>query len=171
MPVENRLIQQAFVFALDATPRQQRAVASHAGGARVADNWGIQKIAEALDAREAEKAAGQTPATKIPGHFHLCRVRTERKTTAQGVDREPGAATAGVPCVSRNFVGTSQAALRDSAVAWKRFFDSRSGKLAGRRVGRPRFKKKGRSRESFQVHGAQLRVVDAHHVQLPKIGV
>jgi len=43
MPVENRLIQQAFVFALDATPRQQRAFASHAGGARFAYNWGIQK--------------------------------------------------------------------------------------------------------------------------------
>lgn len=171
MPVENRLIQQAFVFALDATPRQQRAFASHAGGARFAYNWGIQKISEALDAREAEKAAGQTPATKVPGHFDLCRMWTEWKNTAQWVDRETGEVTVGVPWVSRNFVGTYQAALRDAAVAWKRFFDSRAGRLAGRRVGRPRFKKKGRSRESFQVHGAQLRVVDAHHVQLPKIGV
>src|SRR5690554_3383935 len=121
MPVENRLIQQAFVFALDATPRQQRAFASHAGGARFAYNWGIQKIAEALDAREAEKAAGQTPATKIPGHFDLCRMWTEWKNTAQWVDRETGEVTAGVPWVSRNFVGTYQAALRDAAAAWKRF--------------------------------------------------
>src|SRR5690606_22177847 len=158
MPVENRLIQQAFVFALDATPRQQRAFASHAGGARFAYNWGIQKIAEALDAREAEKAAGQTPATKVPGHCDLCRMGTEWKNTALWRDRETGEATAGMPWVARNFAGTDLAARRTSGVSWNGFVDFDGSEFGG-------------SRESFQVHGAQLKVVDAHHVQLPKIGV
>lgn len=171
MPVEQRLVQQAYVFALDATPRQQRAFASHAGGARFAYNWGLQRIAEALDARQAEKTAGLKPTTRVPGHFDLCKAWTQWKDTTEWTDRDTGEVTVGVPWVARNFVGTYQAALRDAAAAWKRFFDSRAGRLAGRRVGRPRFKKKGRSRASFQVHGAQLQVVDAHHVKLPKVGV
>src|SRR5690606_16583294 len=158
MPVENQLIQQAYVFARDATPRQQRAFASHAGGARFAYNWGLQRIADALDAREAAKTAGLKPTTRVRGHFALSQAWPQWKDTTARTDRHTGEVTGGVTWVAENCVGTYQAALRDAAGAWKRFFDSRAGRLAGRRVGRPRFKKKGRSRASFQVHGAQLQV-------------
>lgn len=162
MPVEIQTVQQAYKFALDATPRQQRMFASHAGGARYAYNWGLGEIAAALDAYAAEKAAGvDKPTTKIPGHFDLCKAWTAHKDNP---DNELG-------WVWENFVGTYQAALRDAAVAWKNFFASRSGKRAGLRMGRPRFKSKQRSRRAFQVHGGTLKVVDAHHVKLPKIGV
>lgn len=172
MTVENRVIQQAYRYALDPTPRQVRQFTSHVGGARVAYNQGLAWIAEALDAYAAEKAEGVSkPTTKIPGHFDLCKMWTAWKDTAQWTDRDTGEVTEGVPWVSNNFVGTYQAALRDAHMAWKRFFDSKKGALAGPRVGRPRFKKKGKSRSSFQVHGTVLRVVDAKHVKLPKIGV
>jgi transposase len=61
------------------------------------------------------------------------------------------------------FIGTIQAAIRDVAgIAWPKFL---SGKAR-----RPRFKKKGKSRESFQLHGTTLRLEDAVHVTMPKIG-
>lgn len=161
MAVETRTIQQAYRYALDVTPRQQRAFASHAGAARYAYNWGLARTAAALDAYTAEKATGvDKPTTKIPSHFDLCKAWTAYKNDPES----------GVDWVAQNFVGTYQAALRDAATAWKNFFASRSGRRGGRRMGRPRFKSKHRSRRTFQVHGDTLQVVDAHHIKLPKIG-
>jgi putative transposase len=153
------IVQQAYRFALDPTPTQERAFASHAGGARYAFNWGIACIAAALDARAAEKEAGREPTTNVPSHFDLCKRWTAFKDDPSN----------GLHWVGENFSGTYQAALRDAAGAWRAFFDARNGKRQGK-VGRPRFKKKGRSRESFQVHNDSLKVVDAHHIQLPRIG-
>jgi putative transposase len=51
--------------------------------------------------------------------------------------------------------------LRDAAKAWSDFFASRTGKRKGRKLGRPKFKKRGRARDSFQVHGGTLRVIGA----------
>ena len=170
MPVETRMIQQTYKFALDPTPAQVRAFTSHAGGARYAYNWGLATYAAALDARQAEKDAGAEPTTKVPGHFDLCKAWTAWKDTAEWTDRDTGEVSQGVPWVANNFVGTYQAALRDAHGAWQKFWDSRTGKRAGRRVGRPRFKSKHKSRKAFQVHGITLQIADAHHVKLPKIG-
>src|SRR6266581_722864 len=84
MPVETQMIQQAYRFALDPTPRQARMLASHAGGSRFAYNWGLARIIAALDAREAEKEAGGEPVTPLPSHFDLCKAWTVHKNTAVG---------------------------------------------------------------------------------------
>jgi putative transposase len=168
LPTQTRIIQQAYVFAFDATPRQQRAFASHAGAARYAFNWGLATYAEALDAYTAEKQAGTKPETKLPNHFALCKQWTAYKDTHATTPDERGRTTA---WVGGNFVGTYQAALRDAATAWGNFFKSRTGQRAGRRMGRPRYKTRHRSRAAFQVHGDTLQVVDAHHIKLPKIGI
>ena len=159
MPVETRTIQQAYKFALDPTPQQARMLASHAGGARFAYNWGNAAIIAALDAREAEKAAGGKPETKMPGHFDLCKQWTAWKDE-HAADPEPpeGERRTNTAWIGENFSGTYQAALRDAAKAWGDFFKSAAGKRKGRRLGRPRFKKRGRARDSFQVHGQTLRV-------------
>ncbi|MFJ6185271.1 RNA-guided endonuclease TnpB family protein [Streptomyces sp. NPDC092295] len=169
MPIERRVVQQAYKYALDPTPRQERAFLSHAGGARFAYNWGIARTADALDAYAAEKAAGVgEPATRIPGHFDLCKAWTVWKDTTEWTDRATGTTTVGVAWVADNYSGTYQAALRDAAEAWKRFFKAR--KSGARRVGRPRFKRKGRVRDSFQLHGGGLQIVDGKHIRLPRIG-
>ena len=49
------IVHQAYRFALDPTPRQQDALASHVGGARFAYNWGLGLVQRRLD----ERAAGQ----------------------------------------------------------------------------------------------------------------
>ena len=164
-------VTQAYRFALAPTPRQAGMLASHAGGARFAYNWGLAAIFASLDARQAEKDAGTEPTTPVPSHFDLCKQWTAWKNTAGWTDKATGEVTEGVPWVAQNFVGTYQAALRDADTARKNFFSSLAGRRAGRRVGRPRFKAKGRSRDSFQVHGQTLGVADAKHVKLPKIGV
>ncbi|WP_158563926.1 RNA-guided endonuclease InsQ/TnpB family protein [Jiangella anatolica] len=151
---------QAYTFALDPTPQQRRAFVSHAGAARYAYNWGLARTAGALDARAAEVAAGGEPVTSLPSHFELCKAWTVFKNDPAN---ELG-------WVGQNFAGTYQAALRDAAGAWRNFFASRNGQHKGRRVGRPRFRSKRRTRLAFQVHGDGFRVRDAHHVQLPKIG-
>ena len=144
------VVQKAFRFALDPTPRQARQFASHAGGVRFAYNWGLNRVAEALDAYQAEKAAGVAePTTKIPDHFGLCKMWTEFKD-------DHGS---GVPWVGDNFVGSYQAALRDAHGAWAKFHDSRAGRRAGRAVGRPRYKARRRSRWAFQVHGDSLKLL------------
>ena len=80
------------------------------------------------------------------------------------------------------FSGTMQAAHRDADTAWQRFL--------GGKARRPRFKKKGKCAEAFQVHGDGLRITEtleilrrggprsgktvrqqaAAHITLPKIG-
>lgn len=162
MPVEVRTVQQAYKFALDPTPRQARMLASHAGGSRFAYNWGNARIMAALDARDAERADGGQAETKVPGHFDLCKQWTAWKDEHLG-DPEPpeGERRTSTRWVSENFVGSYQAALRDAAKAWSDYFKSRSGKRAGRPLGRPKFKKRGKSRDSFQVHGQTLRIVSA----------
>lgn len=61
------------------------------------------------------------------------------------------------------FSGTMQAAHRDADVAWQRFLSGKSR--------RPRFKKKGKSPESFQMHGDELEMASAAAIVLTsKIG-
>jgi len=155
MPTEPRLIQKAYKFALDPTPTQARAFASHAGGARFAYNWGISTYAAALDARKAQTDAGQDPTVDVPNHFALCKAWTQYKDTYRLTGDPDGRP---VHWVEDNFVGTYQAALRDAHGAWQKMWDSRNGQRKGRAVGRPRFKKKGRSPDSFQMHGDSLRL-------------
>ncbi|MFH9425431.1 hypothetical protein [Streptomyces sp. NPDC017529] len=54
----------------------------------------------------------------------------------------------GLPHVTYVF----QSAFADADRAWKNWLDSVKGIRAGRRVGYPRFKKRGRSRDSFRLH-------------------
>lgn len=165
-----QLVQRAYKFALSPTRRLERAFSSHAGGARFAYNWGVDRVAQALDAYAAEAEAGVPEAqrTKRPKHFDLCKMWTAYKDAHATVPDERGRTAA---WVGENFVGTYQAALRDAAGAWDKFFDSRAGRRAGRRVGRPRYKSRHRTPPAFQVHGTSVRMVDKSHINLPKIGV
>lgn len=159
MPTQPVKVIQAFKFALDPTREQEARLFSHAGGARVAFNWGIEKIAQALDARKAEEAATGTATTKIPDHFSLCTMWTQYKNVTPGME-----------WVAQNSAGMYQAALKDAFVAWKNFWDSRAGRRAGRKMGRPRFRSRRRSTPAFQLQGGGLAVADASHIRLPVIG-
>lgn len=47
-------VTQAYQFALDPTPRQRRALASHCGAARVAYNWGLELFKTRLEQRQID---------------------------------------------------------------------------------------------------------------------
>lgn len=150
-------MQQAYRFALDPTPRQARMLAAHAGAARYAYNWGIAQVSAAMDAFKAAKAAGvpEKDLPGFPGHFELCKMWTRFKDDPANE----------VGWVGENFSGTYQAALRDAAAAWKNFIDWAKGRRKGRRVGRPKFKAKRKSKPAFQVHGNVLRVSAQYKVR------
>jgi putative transposase len=47
------LVTQSYRYALDPTPRQQGALASHCGAARFAYNWGLTLVKQRLEQRAA----------------------------------------------------------------------------------------------------------------------
>ncbi|WP_242823226.1 helix-turn-helix domain-containing protein [Thermaerobacter subterraneus] len=50
-------VLQAYRFALDPTPRQERALASHVGARRFAFNWGLALVKERLEAHARVKTS------------------------------------------------------------------------------------------------------------------
>lgn len=151
------VIQAAYKFALDPTPTQQVMMKSHAGGARYVYNWAVATVSDALNERKAQVEAGIEPTVELPTHFGLCKTWTELKDR-YAVEPIPETGR-NLGWVGNNSSGTYQAAIRDAHGAWQKMFDSRAGRRAGRAMGRPRWKKKGRSPDRFQVHGETLNVM------------
>lgn len=124
------------------TATQRVALANHAGAVRWAWNWGLSIRREAFQRR------GETVGA-IGLHRLLIRLKG---TSSYGWLYE----------VSKS---APQEALRDLGRAFANFW---RGRKAGRRVGRPRFKKRGRCPERFRLTGA-IRV-EPGTVTLPRIG-
>lgn len=77
-----RPVTQAFRFALDPSPWQERALEAHVRVARYAYNLGMQWTIEALTRRQIEKDTTGKATTKLPDHFTLCRMWTVHKDTS-----------------------------------------------------------------------------------------
>ncbi len=115
-------------YRIEPTPAQQRMLARVFGCARVVFN-------DALRVRDQAYRAG----VKLSDAQIQRRVITAAKTTV-----ERGWLTE-VPSVAL------VQSVNDSRRAWRNFFDSRTGKRKGRRVGRPRMKSKKDHRQSFRL--------------------
>jgi putative transposase len=148
-------MHQAFRFELDPNNRQRSALTSHAGAARFAWNWGLERVKAVIDARVWELELAGCPWTPLPSAIELHR--------AWNVYKREGA-----PWTREVSKWVPQEAFRDLNRALTAFFDSRAGRRPSR-VGFPRFKKRGRCRERFRVAG--VRLTDGRHVRLPRIGV
>jgi putative transposase len=136
------LVHQAFRYELAPTPAQRAALTNHAGAARWAWNWGLAVRRKAWQRRRQTLNA-------MDLHRLLNRLkRTARYGWLYEVSK----------CAP-------QEALRDLDRAYANWWRSRK---QGRRVGRPRFKKKGRCPERFRLTGAIRVEQDA--VVLPRIG-
>lgn len=136
------LVHQAFRYELAPTAAQRAALANHAGAARWAWNWGLSVRRKAFKRRRQTMNA-------MDLHRLLNRLkRTPRYGWLYEVSK----------CAP-------QEALRDLerayANAWR-------GRKSGRRVGLPRWKKRGRCPERFRLTGT-IRVEDGA-VVLPRIG-
>lgn len=140
------VIVQAYRFALDPNPGQERALRSHAGAARFAWNWGL---AACLDRYGAERR------WYSGAELH--------KRWNQVKKADPGLAW-----WEQNSKCAYQEAFRDLDRALREFIKSVKGERRGRRLGFPRFKKRGKCRDSFRLTGT-LRCGPGT-VTLPRLG-
>jgi putative transposase len=147
------MVTQGYRFALDPTPRQRRALASHCGGARVAYNWGLHLVQARLDQRRLD------PTVQVP--WTLPELRREWNRAKHEV----------APWWVQNSKEAYSSGLDGLARALKNWSDSRNGRRKGHPVGFPRPKKKGRARDACRFTTDPIRVEsDRHHITLPRLG-
>jgi putative transposase len=158
-PPEGQIIQ-AFTFALDPTPEQSIQIARFFGARRFAFNWTLAKINADLE-RYRETGESNT----APSFYGLRkRWNVEKSTACLNVK------TGQVwwPEVSKEVFADG---VRGAADAYWRWQKSRTGKIAGRPVGFPRFKKRGMDRDRFSFSTGAMRVEpDRRHLTLPVLG-
>jgi putative transposase len=140
-------VTQAYRFALDPSPAQERALRSHAGAARFAWNWGLARCQEPYQAERKWYSAAE-----------LHKLWNAEKKA------DPGLAwwAENSKCAYQESFRNLDRALRD-------YVKSAKGGRKGRRLGFPKFKKRGKCRDSFRLTGA-IRCGRAT-VTLPRLGV
>jgi hypothetical protein len=144
---------QAYRFALDPTPRQRRALASHCGAARVAYNWGLDLVTT----RFAQRRAGED--VEVP--WTLPELRREWNRAKHQV----------APWWAENSKEAYNSGL-DGLARALRNFSAKQGRRKGRRMSFPRRKRKRHARVACRFTTGQIKVLtDRKHVQLPRLGV
>ena len=170
---------RAFRFALDPTTSQRQDLARHVGAARWAFNHALARkvaahrewrarVATLIETGVPEADARRQVKVTIPGkpqiQLALNRAKGDDRTDQDGL------------CPWWHEVSTYafQSALADADSAWNNWLASLSGHRAGRKLGYPRFKKKGRSRDSVRLHHdvrrPTIRLDGYRRLAVPRIG-
>lgn len=154
-------VAQAYRYALDPTPKQERALASHAGAARFAHNHMLALVRATLDQRAAERSYGvaETDLTPALGWS----LPALRRTWNQRKHEHAPWWTVN----SKEAYNTGLDSLARALEAWSK---SRKGQRAGASVGFPRFKTSRSARSVRFTTGAIRLEPDRHHVTLPRLG-
>ena len=153
---------QAYRFALDLNPSQERAVLAHAGAARVAHNWALARVKAVMDQRAAECTYG------VPEEQRTESLSWSLPALRKAWNAAKGDVAPWWPQVSKEAFNTGLDALARGLKNWA---DSRAGKRAGRPVGFPRFTSRRRSTPSVRFTTGAIRVEpDRMHVVLPRPG-
>jgi len=171
-----------FRFCLDPSVEQTGVLSRHAGAFRFGFNTCLRLVKTALEAKQADKSV------KVPWTgFDLINAINSWKRSEQAgriitVDAAGDAELVATGLRWRGEVSAQvfEEAAVDLGKALGAFTDSRKGTRAGRRVGFPRFKKKGKAAESFRLRNKHprngkpcIRLADngiARSVTLPGIG-
>lgn len=119
---------QAYRFALDPSPGQEQALRSHAGAARFAWNWALARCRERYRAERRWYSA-----------IELHRLWNQAKRS------DPA-----LVWWEQNSKCAYQESFRDLDKALRDFIASKKGLRKGRRLGFPKFKKRGKCRDSFR---------------------
>lgn len=147
---------RAYRFALDLTATQEVTVRQHAGAARWAYNHALAVKFAALESRMAEiarltaqgvdPAIAKAQAPTIPAKPHIQKahnaIKGDNRTGIDGL----------TPWWHTVSTYAFQSAFLDADNAFKNWWASKTGKRAGLPVGKPRFKRKHHSRDSFRIH-------------------
>lgn len=155
-------VVQAYRFALDPTPAQEQALASHAGAARFAYNALLAMVQANVAQRAAERSYGIEDADLTPAvgwsAYSLRRALNAVKNEIAPWWQEN----------SKEAFATGAANLARALANWSA---SRKGTRAGRASGFPQFKRKGRTVESCTFTTGNIHVTpDRHSATLPRIG-
>jgi putative transposase len=140
-------VRQAYRFALDPSPAQERALRSHAGAARFAWNWGLARCKERYAAERKWYSA-----------IDLHKMWNAEKEASPGLG-----------WWAENSKCSYQEAFRNLDRALHDYVGSKKGRRKGKRLGFPRRKKKGRARDSFRF-GAGVMRCSGSTVTLPRLG-
>lgn len=151
---------QAFCFTLDPTVGQSRSLARHFGARRKAYNWTVAVLKADVEAWRATGVVTAKPS-----------LRVLRKRWNQVKDEVCVNVETGLPwwaeCSKEAYAGGIAGAV-DAYWNWQQ---SRAGARAGKRVGFPRFKRKGRDADRVSFTTGAMRVEpDRRHLTLPVIG-
>jgi putative transposase len=151
---------QAFRFTLDATEDQARALARHSGARRKAYNWTVAALKADIEAWHATGVETAKPSLQV------LRKRWNTVKDDVCVNVETGAVW--WPECSKEAYADGIAGAVDAYWNWQ---TSRAGTRAGKRVGFPRFKRKGRDADRVCFTTGAMRVEpDRRHLTLPVIG-
>lgn len=151
---------QAFQFTLDLTDDQAACVRRQFGGRRKARNWAVATLKADLATYQATGETTEKPS--LPG----LRKRWNQVKDTECCNPETGEVW--WPEISKEAFADGIKAAVDAYWNWQ---TSRAGTRAGRRVGFPRFAKKGRDRDRVTFTTGAIRVEsDRRHVTLPRIG-
>lgn len=147
---------RAVRFTLDPTTAQIADLARHAGAARWAYNHALAAKLAAWRQRNEQINVLVEQGTPL-ADARKAAITVPTKPTVQkawnqskGDDRTDTEGTCGWWHQVSTY--TFQSAFADADTAWKNWWDSLTGKRAGRPLERPRFKAKHRSRDSFRIH-------------------
>jgi putative transposase len=153
---------QAYRFALDLTPAQERMVLAHAGAARVAYNWALARVKAVMDQRTAERSYGVSD-EQLTGSVSWSLPALRKAWNAAKAEVAPWWGE-----VSKEAFNTGLDALARGLKNWA---GSRKRARAGRPVGFPRFKSRRRTTPSVRFTTGAIRVdPDRMHVVLPRLG-
>jgi putative transposase len=171
----------AFRFTVDASAQQAAVLARHAGASRFAFNQCLSMVKDALAARVADCSL----VVPWSGFDLINAFNGWKRSAAAGRVLVVDAAgtvevvTTGLPWRSEVCQQVFEEAAVDLGRGLAAYTGSRTGKRKGRRVGFPRFKRKGRGAASFRIRQrttrgrTAIRVGEggARSVTLPRIGM
>jgi putative transposase len=153
---------QAYRFALDPSPAQERALRSHCGAQRFAFNWGLARVMANLGQREAERSYGVPEELLTPAmSWSAWSLRREFNQVKGQV----------APWWPENSKEAYASGLANLAAALGNWAASRAGTRKGSKTAFPRFKGKCAVLSvRFTTGGFGLAEEDRRHVRLPRIG-
>ncbi|PRX66857.1 putative transposase [Nonomuraea fuscirosea] len=153
--------RQGLRLELAPTLEQRARLGRHAGLSRVVENFCLEKVKAALEQREAEKTYGVPDKDLTPVPWSAPAL--ERLWRLEHRDRYPWFTEEGLS--SR----VPKEACRVRAAGFKNFFDSRSGKRKGRKIGFPDWRKRKHG-SRFRYDADRARPESPRIIRLPGVG-
>ena len=156
-PMPGRTVQ-AFNFALDPKADQESSIRRHFGARRYAYNWTVAEMRRELALhRECGVSFGLPSLARF-------RKRWNRGKHRLAVD------SGGHPWWQEVSKEAFSGGIADAVTGYWNWQKGRSGRREGRRVGFPRFRRKGRDADRYRITTGSFGVRGRRHVILPRIG-